>query len=380
MQFRDLKKQYEVLKKDIDQNIQSVCLTSHYISGPEVSKLEEKLAEYVGVKHCITCANGTDALTLSLKAWGIGKGDAVFVPDFTFFSSGECPASLGATCFFVDVDKNTYNMDSKKLEEAIKKVIAEGKYIPKVVVTVDLFGLPADYDAIKPICQKYNLLLLEDGAQGFGGAIRGKKNCSFGDIATTSFFPAKPLGCYGDGGAIFTNNDDWAALIRSYAVHGKAGDDKYNNIRLGLNSRLDTMQAAILLVKLEAFKNYEVDDVNKVAQLYNKALKERGLDKRLVLPEIQEDYLSSWAQYTVQLPKKMDRSKVQALMKEKGIPTMVYYMKPMHSQGAFAGTDSANADCPVTNELCKRVLSLPMHPYMTEEMVFEVVDGLAQIL
>ena len=380
MQFRDLKKQYEVLKKDIDQNIQSVCLTSHYISGPEVSKLEEKLAEYVGVKHCITCANGTDALTLSLKAWGIGKGDAVFVPDFTFFSSGECPASLGATCFFVDVDKNTYNMDSKKLEEAIKKVIAEGKYIPKVVVTVDLFGLPADYDAIKPICQKYNLLLLEDGAQGFGGTIRGKKNCSFGDIATTSFFPAKPLGCYGDGGAIFTNNDDWAALIRSYAVHGKAGDDKYNNIRLGLNSRLDTMQAAILLVKLEAFKNYEVDDVNKVAQLYNKALKERGLDKRLVLPEIQEDYLSSWAQYTVQLPKKMDRSKVQALMKEKGIPTMVYYMKPMHSQGAFAGTDSANADCPVTNELCKRVLSLPMHPYMTEEMVFEVVDGLAQIL
>lgn len=380
MQFRDLKKQYEVLKKDIDQNIQSVCLTSHYISGPEVLKLEEKLAEYVGVKHCITCANGTDALTLSLKAWGIGKGDAVFVPDFTFFSSGECPASLGATCFFVDVDKNTYNMDSKKLEEAIKKVIAEGKYIPKVVVTVDLFGLPADYDAIKPICQKYNLLLLEDGAQGFGGAIRGKKNCSFGDIATTSFFPAKPLGCYGDGGAIFTNNDDWAALIRSYAVHGKAGDDKYNNIRLGLNSRLDTMQAAILLVKLEAFKNYEVDDVNKVAQLYNKALKERGLDKRLVLPEIQEDYLSSWAQYTVQLPKKMDRSKVQALMKEKGIPTMVYYMKPMHSQGAFAGTDSANADCPVTNELCKRVLSLPMHPYMTEEMVFEVVDGLAQIL
>ena len=380
MQFRDLKKQYEVLKKDIDQNIQSVCLTSHYISGPEVSKLEEKLAEYVGVKHCITCANGTDALTLSLKAWGIGKGDAVFVPDFTFFSSGECPASLGATCFFVDVDKNTYNMDSKKLEEAIKKVIAEGKYIPKVVGTFDLYGLPADYDAIKPICQKYNLLLLEDGAQGFGGAIRGKKNCSFGDIATTSFFPAKPLGCYGDGGAIFTNNDDWAALIRSYAVHGKAGDDKYNNISLVLNSRLDTMQAAILLVKLEAFKKYEVDDVNKVAQLYSKALKERGLDKKLVLPEMQEGYLSSWAQYTVQLPEKTDRSKVQVSMKEKGIPTMVYYMKPMHSQGAFAGTDSANADCPVTNELCKRVLSLPMHPYMTEEMVFEVVDGLAQIL
>lgn len=380
MQFRDLQKQYEVLKSDMDAKVQEVCATAHYISGAEVTELEQKLASYVGVKHCITCANGTDALTLALKAWGIGDGDAVFVPDFTFFSSGECPASVGATCFFVDVDKNTYNIDPVKLEEAIKRVIAEGKYSPKVVVTVDLFGLPADYNKIKPICQKYNLLILEDGAQGFGGAIGERKNCSFGDISTTSFFPAKPLGCYGDGGAVFTNNDEWAALIRSYAVHGKAGDDKYNNIRLGMNSRLDTIQAAILLVKFEAFKAYEITNVNKVAQWYNEALTDSGLDKKLVLPQVRDGFLSSWAQYTVQLPKEINRIKIQEAMKAKGIPTMVYYMKPMHSQGAFMGTDSASADCPVTNDLCGRVLSLPMHPYMTEEMVNTVVYELAKLI
>lgn len=380
MQFRDLQKQYEVLKADIDSKVRSVCASAHYISGPEVSALEKELAEYVGVKHCITCANGTDAITLAIKAWGFGSGDAVFVPDFTFFSSGECPAGEGCTCIFVDVDRNTYNLDAEKLEEAIRKVIAEGKYQPKAVVAVDLFGQPADYDAIKPICEKYNLLLLEDGAQGFGGEIRGKRACSFGDIATTSFFPAKPLGCYGDGGAIFTDNDEWAALIRSYAVHGKAGDDKYNNIRLGLNSRLDTIQAAILQVKLKAFRDYEINDVNNVALMYNKAFGEAGLDKKLVLPIVKNGFLSSWAQYTVQLPNECDRHVVQAGMKEKGIPTMVYYMKPMHLQGAFAGTDSEVADCPVTEDLCKRVLSLPMHPYMTEEQVNEVVSELAKLL
>lgn len=380
MQFRDLQKQYEVLKADIDSKVRSVCASAHYISGPEVSALEKELAEYVGVKHCITCANGTDAITLAFKAWGLGSGDAVFVPDFTFFSSGECPASEGCTCIFVDVDRNTYNLDAEKLEEAIQKVIAGGKYQPKAIVAVDLFGQPADYDAIRPICEKYNLLLLEDGAQGFGGEIRGKRACSFGDISTTSFFPAKPLGCYGDGGAIFTDNDEWAALIRSYAVHGKAGDDKYNNIRLGLNSRLDTIQAAILQVKLKAFRDYEVADVNNVALMYNKALEEADLDKKLILPIVKKGFLSSWAQYTIQLPDGCDRSIVQVGMKEKGIPTMVYYMKPMHLQGAFAGTDSEVADCPVTEDLCKRVLSLPMHPYMTEEQVNEVVSELAKLL
>ena len=380
MEFRDLKKQYQVLKEQIDEKVQSVCAGAHYISGPEVAELEKQLAEYVGVKHCVTCANGTDALTLALRTWGIGKGDAVFVPDFTFFSSGECPASVGATCIFVDVDEHTYNLDSKKLEEAIIKVQKEGKYTPKVVVAVDLFGLPADYNAIKPICEKYNLLLLEDGAQGFGGEINGKRACSFGDISTTSFFPAKPLGCYGDGGAVFTDNDEWAALLKSYAVHGKAGDDKYNNIRLGYNSRLDTVQAAILQVKLKAFKDYEVKDINRVADFYTEELKLSGLDKKLVLPTIKAGFTSSWAQYTIQLPSDVNRSELQSKLKADGIPSMIYYIKPMHLQGAFSGTDSAIADCPVTERLAKTVLSLPLHPYMEVEDISCVVNKLKENL
>ncbi len=219
MQFRDLQKQYEKLKDEIDEKIKGVCSSAHFISGPEVKELEDQLARYVGRKYCITCANGTDALTLAIKAWGLGTGDAVFVPDFTFFSSGECPAQLGCTCVFVDIDQRTFNIDPDKLEEAIIRVKNDGLYNPRAVVAVDLFGQPAEYDRIEKICKKYDLLLLEDGAQGFGGNINGKKACSFGDISTTSFFPAKPLGCYGDGGAIFTDNEEWAGLIRSYAGH-----------------------------------------------------------------------------------------------------------------------------------------------------------------
>ena len=380
MQFRDLQQQYEVLKKEIDREIQNVCASAQYISGSKVPELEEAVAEYVGVKHCITCANGTDALTLALKAWGIGLNDAIFVPDFTFFSSGECPAGEGATCIFVDVDRYTYNIDPIKLEEAIQKVNKEGKYNAKAVVAVDLFGQTADYDKIRPICDKYNLLLLEDGAQGFGGELHGKKACSFGDISTTSFFPAKPLGCYGDGGAVFTNNDSWAELIKSFAVHGKSGDDKYNNIRLGLNSRLDTIQAAILQVKFQAFREYEIEDVNTVAKMYTESFLRMDMDKKIVLPIIGEGYISSWAQYTIQLPEYIERFLVQKKLKEQGIPTMVYYMKPMHQQGAFKGTDSSIADCPITEEICNRVLSLPIHPYMTEEQVKMVVNALKNVL
>lgn len=247
-----------------------------FISGSYVKELEERLAGYIGVKHCITCANGTDAILLGLLAWNIGHGDAVFVPDFTFFSTGECPAFVGATPIFVDVRDDTHNIDSFKLEKAIKKVIMEGKYKAKAFIAVDLFGQPAEYGVIKRIREKYNLLLLEDAAQGFGGVARDQKACSFGDVSTTSFFPAKPLGCYGDGGAVFTNNDEWADLIRSYAVHGKAGNDKYNNIRVGMNSRLDTIQAAILIPKFEAFVKYELEDVNRVAEWYNGCLE--GID------------------------------------------------------------------------------------------------------
>lgn len=380
MQFRDLKKQYGMLKSEIDSKILEVCEMAHFVAGEEVFNLEKKLAEYVGVKHCITCANGTDAITLALKAWNIGKGDAVFVPDFTFFSSGECPACEGATCVFVDVDNRTYNMNPQKLEAAIASVIIDGKYRPRVVIAVDLFGQPADYPEIRKICEKYDLLLLEDGAQGFGGMIKEKKACSFGDISTTSFFPAKPLGCYGDGGAVFTDNDEWAMLIRSYAVHGKSGEDKYDNVRLGLNSRLDTIQAAILQVKFDAFKDYEVDNVNKIARLYNRAFSKLDTSENVILPYIKEGFKSSWAQYTIQLPETVERDTVQRSLKEKDIPTMIYYMKPMHKQGAFLNTDSAVANCYITEKLCNSVLSLPIHPYMSEKQVLEVVTAIMEII
>ena len=382
MQFRDLPRQYEALKDKIDAAMIRVAASAHFISGPEVKELEKELAEYTGVKHCISCANGTDAISIALRAWGVGKGDAVFVPDFTFFSSGECPADEGATPVFVDVDPETYNMDPVKLEAAIRKVAAEGKYTPRAVVTVDLFGLPADYDAIRPVCDQYGLLIMEDAAQGFGGSIRGKKACSFGDIATTSFFPAKPLGCYGDGGAIFTDNDEWADRIRSLCVHGKDTSNpndpnaKYNNIRIGKNSRLDTLQAAILLPKLAAFREYELEDINRVAARYTEGL--QGLD--LTLPVIREGFYSAWAQYTVQFANRETRDRVQAALKEAGIPSMVYYAKPMHLQGAFAGTDSVLADCPVTERLCGTVLSLPLDPYKTKEEIETVISQIRKVL
>lgn len=356
MQFRDLAKQYQVLKSDIDNAMLGVATGAHYIMGPQVKELEQELAAYVGVKHCLTCANGTDALTLALKAWGIGPGDAVFVPDFTFFASAEVVALEGATPVFIDVDDTTFNIDANSLEAAIQQVQAEGKLTPKVIVAVDLFGLPANYPAVKAIAQKYGLLILEDGAQGFGGSINGQKSCSFGDIATTSFFPAKPLGCYGDGGAVFTDNDEWAALMNSYRVHGK-GTDKYDNVRIGMNSRLDTMQAAILQVKLHAFDK-EVELVNEAARHYTRLLKDH-----VKTPVIPEGFGSSWAQYTLQLPSEADRNRLQAALKEKGIPSMVYYPKPMHSQTAFQHLTSYISS-PTSTKLSQTVLSLPMHPYL----------------
>ena len=375
MQFRDLKKQYEVLKSDIVQAMIDVASNSHYIMGPQVKELEQQLAEYVGVKHCLTCANGTDALTLALKAFGIGSGDAVFVPDFTFFASAEVVALEGATPVFVDVDDTTFNIDVDSLEKAISQTLAEGKLTPKVIIAVDLFGLPANYPAVKAVAQKYGLLILEDGAQGFGGSISNfkpqtsnlkpqiSKACSFGDIATTSFFPAKPLGCYGDGGAVFTNNDEWAGLINSYRVHGK-GTDKYDNVRIGLNSRLDTLQAAILQVKLRAF-DHEVEKVNEAARLYTQLLKDY-----VKTPVIPEGFGSSWAQYTIQLSSEEKRNALQAALKEAGIPSMVYYPKPMHEQTAFNNSQFSilnsqlGCDNYVANRLSATVLSLPMHPYL----------------
>lgn len=367
MQFRDLKKQYQSLKKEIDPAIQQVLTTGNFISGIQVTELEEQLSAYVGVKHCITCGNGTDALTLALMVWNIGPGDAVFVPDFTFFASGETPAYEGAVPIFVDVEEDTFNMSSSSLEEAIWQVKREGKLIPRVIIAVDLFGQPADYPEIRRIAEKYGLLILEDGAQGFGGRIGERKACSFGDISTTSFFPAKPLGCYGDGGAIFTDNDEWAALLRSYRIHGK-GADKYDNVRIGMNSRLDTLQAAILQVKLKAFEEYELADVNLAARRYTE-----GLHKTVKTPAVREGFYSSWAQYSILLKGKEERDRLQAYLKEKGIPSMVYYPRPMSMQGAFAGMDCVKVDLSVAVDLCQRVLALPMHPYLTAEDQEEVI-------
>ena len=374
MQFRDLKTQYEKYKNEIDSAVQNVFSESNFISGPQVKSFEKRLADYVGVKHCISCANGTDALSLVLTAWGIGEGDAVFVPDFTFFATAEVVSFVGATPIFVDVDKNTFNIDPSQLEKKISEVIEKKELKPRVIIPVDLFGLLADYENIDKIAKKYNLLVLEDAAQGFGAEYNGKRACSFGDAATTSFFPAKPLGCYGDGGAIFTNDDNVAALLESLRVHGK-GEDKYDNVRIGVNSRLDTVQAAILDVKLSAFINHELKDVNLVYQRYNSRLK-----NVVNIPVIPNGYLSSFAQYTIKLNSKDQRDGLKTFLASKGIPSMIYYTKTMHNQTAFNDLDNFDEDYPISTNLCKTVLSLPMHPYLSDREIELVCNSIIDYL
>ena len=368
MPFRDLKAQYQALKPQIDKAIQTVLDEGQFIMGRQVRELEESLADYVGIKHCITCANGTDALLMVLMAWDIKAGDAVFVPDFTFFATAEVVSLVGATPIFVDVDKDTFNIDPVKLETAIQRTIKEGLYQPRVVIPVDLFGLPANYPAIEKIAEKHNLLILEDGAQGFGGRIGERKACSFGHAAATSFFPAKPLGCYGDGGAIFTNDDDLAEVLESIRMHGK-GTTRYDNIRIGLNSRLDTIQAAILQVKLQAFIDLELEQVNQIAKLYTEKLKD--IVKPPVIPE---GYYSSWAQYTIRLKDPTQRDTLQQKLKEQGIPTMIYYPKPLSQQIAFTDMAGNTNNLSITEDLCDRVLSLPMHPYLDEKSIVEICE------
>ncbi len=374
MQFRDLQAQYQRHKSEIDRAIQRVLSGAAFIGGTEVAALEKQLADYVGAKHCITCANGTEAMTLVLMVWDIKAGDAVFVPDFTFFSTGEVVSFRGATPVFVDVDRDTFNLDPAELEKAIQKTIRAGQLTPKAVIPVDLFGLPANYPEIERIADQYNLLVLEDGAQGMGGHINGKRACSFGHAATTSFFPAKPLGCYGDGGAVFTDDDGLAELIRSLKVHGK-GESKYDNVRIGVNSRLDAIQAAILKVKLKAFIEHELEEVNRVSRLYSERLSEV-----VETPVIPEGYYSSFAQYTIKLNCKEQRDRLQAQLKEQGIPSAIYYIKPMHKQGAFSDLEFDDKDFAVTNELCEVVLSLPMHPYLSEDDVRFVAENIQKSL
>lgn len=360
MQFRDLKTQYNTLKAEMDKAILDVVASSAYVMGPKIKEMETAFADYVDVKHCIACNSGTDALLLALKAWDVKPGDAVFVPSFTFFASAEVIAMQGATPVFVDVDKDTFNMDVNDLERKIEQTLKAGQLTPRVIIAVDLFGLPADFKAIRGLADKYGLYVLEDGAQGFGGRIGDKKACTFGDISTTSFFPAKPVGCYGDGGAVFTDNDEWAALVDSYHIHGK-GNDRYDNIRIGMNSRMDSIQAAVLLVKLKAFKDYELADVNKVAASYTEKLKDV-----VKTPIVPEGYYSSWAQYTLQVKNKEVRAGLQAALKALDIPTAIYYPIPMHRQTAFNYLDINSNHCPVADQLADTVISLPIHPYLSE--------------
>lgn len=371
MQFRDLRVQYQALKADIDAEIKAVIESSAFILGKPVTELENKLAKYVGRKHCVTCGNGTDALQLALMTLGVGPGDAVFTSDFTYFASAGSASILGATPVFADIDLATFNMNPKSLEEQINKVLVENRLVPKVIIPVDLFGQPADYDEILPIAAKYGLKVLEDGAQGFGGKIRGRSACSFGDISTTSFFPAKPLGCYGDGGAIFTDDGNVDAKLRSLRAQGKSPEDKYDNREIGLNSRLDTIQAAILLPKLKAFIDYEMDAVNKAAGWYTERLKDR-----FVTPTVMDGFTSSWAQYTILLDSKEERDSMQSKLKTQGIPSMLYYPRGLHQQGAYKWMGLSNEMYANTIEATKRCLSLPMHPYLKEEDVDLICQAL----
>lgn len=372
MQFRDLKTQYIVLKDEMDKAILDVVASSAYVMGPKIKEMETAFAEYVGTKHCVACNSGTDALLLALKVWDVKAGDAVFVPSFTFFASAEVIAMQGATPVFVDVDKDTFNMDVTDLERKIEQTLKAGKLKPRVIIAVDLFGLPADFKAVRKVADKYGLYVLEDGAQGFGGRFGDRKACTFGDISTTSFFPAKPVGCYGDGGAVFTDNDAWAELLESYHIHGK-GSDRYDNIRIGMNSRMDSIQAAILLVKLKAFNAYELEDVNKVAARYT--MKLQDVVKTPIVPE---GFYSSWAQYTLQVDNKEVRAGLQTALKALDIPTAVYYPIPMHRQTAFNYLNLEENHCPVSDQLADTVISLPIHPYLSEsdqDVICDAVRG-----
>ena len=375
MQFIDLKAQYQALKAEINENIQAVLDDGRYIGGPQVKQLEEELAAFVGRKHCISCANGTDALQIAFMVYGIGEGDAVFCPDITFISSTEPSKMLGAASVFCDIQPDTYNLCPESLERQIKAVLAEGKLTPKAVVAVDILGNPCDYDAIIPICEKYGLILIEDAAQSFGATYKGKKCCAFGQSATTSFFPAKPLGCYGDGGAIFVDDDELANVIRSLCVHGKGPRGKYDNVRIGMNSRLDTIQAAILLPKFKALVDYEIDNRQTVANRYNAAFAEH-----FTTPYVQPDCQSVYAQYAILAKDTATRDRVVSHLTEKKIPNMIYYPTPQHALPVFCEEPAYGETFDHADDYCARTLSLPMHPYLSEEEQQLIIDAVLEAL
>jgi UDP-2-acetamido-2-deoxy-ribo-hexuluronate aminotransferase len=375
MNFIDLKTQQKRIKEQLDANIQRVLAHGSYVMGPEVKELEKRLAAYTGTKHAISCASGTDALLMALMAYGVKPGDAIFTTPFTFIATAEVVSLLGATPVFVDIDPKTFNIDPAKLALAIKAVkandpssyplpIAHGPspLIPKGIIPVDLFGLPADYDAIDAIAREHGLFVIEDAAQSFGGKYKDKMACSFGDIACTSFFPAKPLGCYGDGGMCFTDDDRLAALMESIRIHGK-GDHKYDNVRIGINGRCDTIQAAILLAKFDIFPE-EVELRQTVAQRYTDLLSHSPSP---IAPYLPRDARSVWAQYSLLAENEDHRTALLKKLQDNKIPTAIYYPTPLHLQTAFAFLGYQAGSLPVSEDSATRIFSLPMHPYLTQQ-------------
>lgn len=359
--FIDLKSQYAANKASIDAAIHKVLDHGQYIMGPEVSELESQLAEYVGVKHVLGCSSGTDALVLPLMTKKLTRNDAIYTSPFTFFASAESISLAGGTPVFVDINPETYNLDPEALEAAIEKTLAEGRLTPRGVVPVDLFGIAADYKKIAPIADKYGLFVLEDAAQSFAAKYYDQRACALGDVAATSFYPAKPLGCYGDGGAIFTNDSDMYDEMLSLRVHGQGtSGDKYDNVRVGLNARMDTIQAAILLEKLKLYDE-EIALRNQVAETYSSLLGDH-----IVTPVVPKDQGSVWAQYSIQVE---NRESVRTALSELGIPTAVFYPVPIHLSTAYQHLDYQTGDFPVSESASKRIMSLPMHPYLDEEKI-----------
>ena len=368
--FIDLQRQQEHVGNDIRQRIDAVLRHGMFIMGPEVRELEERCAEYCGTRYAVSCGSGTDALMLPLMAWGVGPGDAVFVPTFTFIATAGVVALLGATPVFVDIDRATFNMDAESLENAIAQVQSEANLTPKCVIPVDLFGLPARYDELVPIAKRHGLKVLEDAAQSFGARSGNKVAGSIGDAAGVSFFPAKPVGAYGDAGIVLTDNEALAERLRSIRVHGQ-GIDKYHNARIGMNARMDTLQAAVLLAKLQAFPD-ELTNRQIAADSYTEAL--RSL---VTTPFIPEGMMSAWAQYSVLVP---DRDGLQKHLGNQGIPTMIYYPIPLHLQEAFADLGYALGDYPVAEAIADEIVSLPMHGYLTDEVTTRIIEGVTEYL
>ena len=366
MEFLDLKTQQNRIRKPLVKRLNAILDHGAYIMGPEVHELEEKLADYCGVKHAISCSSGTDALLIPLMAWGIGPGDAVFTTPFTYVATAEVIALLGATPVFVDVYDSTFNIDCEKLEIAIEETIKNGKLRPKAIIPVDLFGVPARYRLIDSIAKKYNLKVIEDGAQSFGASIRDKKVGTFGDIAATSFYPAKPLGCYGDGGAMFTNDDNLAEQCKAIRIHGTSSD-KYNSEVIGLNGRLDSMQAAVLLEKLTIFDE-ELEMRNKVNDYYKQFLNNAQY--------IPNNYHSAHALFSIVLGSNKKRNDLITRLKNHQIPSVVYYKFPIHLMRAFQYLGYKNSSFPVSENLSNSILSLPMHPYLKDSEIDLIIESI----